>query len=786
MKSTILSLAILLNLIFITSESFAQYITIDSARSEDANGVSLLLGDTLTMRGVVTTCRELTTPLVYFQDYTGGMVAYDGTFDAGVNKGDSVQVRGVITQYNGLTELQPVTNFSVLASNITVNPRVVTTTNVRVNGETYEGQLIRINNITRVTTTTGAIATSWATTGAGTDYWVHSGTDSCQVRIYTTTNVVGSAIPDTFAVVCVLGQFDGSSPYTSGYEAAPRNLTDIIPTGTNQGPILSQITYSNINQTSVTVTWTSSTPASSKIRWMTTDSNYQNIVFTDSTSDTSHVTNHTFTLNGLQSAKVYIYDVISSGATGTTTSPNLYFCTQSGSSGTMRVYFNHSVDTTLSVGEIANGNANFQTYLLERINAAQYSIDMALYSCDDLTQVYNALVSAKVRGVKIRFVYDSRTNQGLVDNIIAAGIPIIKRPATTALMHNKFFIFDYRNNTDQSLAWVWTGSTNVTSQQFYYDLNNVIEIQDRTLAAVYTREFEEMWGSAGDLPIPSRSKFGNLKTDNVPHILNISGTRVEAYFSPGDNCTSQIQNMISNYTDYDCFFSAYAFTDFNITNRMKTKLNAGKNIRGVFDRDTTGGVYAEMSGHGPYAWNPPADIVIDYTETNGGYLYHHKYMLIDPLNANSNPIAEMGSYNYTNAANTDNDENLIMVFSPRIANLYLQEWYKRYKISGGQFVIIGVTQISTLVPARFQLNQNYPNPFNPTSNIVYSVPKSAKVLLKVYDVTGRLVQTLVNESQAPGTYKVDFKGVYLASGVYFYSLFADDVKIDTKKMVLVK
>ncbi len=59
-------------------------------------------------------------------------------------------------------------------------------------------------------------------------------------------------------------------------------------------------------------------------------------------------------------------------------------------------------------------------------------------------------------------------------------------------------------------------------------------------------------------------------------------------------------------------------------------------------------------------------------------------------------------------------------------------------------------------------------------------------MLKVYDITGREVQTLVNESQTAGTYKVDFKGVYLASGVYFYTLIADGVKIDTKKMVLVK
>jgi hypothetical protein len=787
MKSLILFLLTILNIVFFASESFSQVIPIDSVRRQDANGVPLLLGQTVTVRGVITTCRELTTPIVYFQDYTGGLVGYDGAFNSGVNRGDSVQLTGVVTQFNGLTELTPVSSFSILASGINVTPRVVTTNNVRVNGETYEGQLIRINNITRVTTTAGVPVTSWNISGTGTDFWGHAGNDSCQIRIYSSTNIGGSAIPDTFAIICVLGQYCTAPPYNTGYEAAPRNLNDIIPTGTGPlGPILSQITYSNITPTSVTITWTTSSPADSKVRRMTTDSNYQNIVFTDSTSDTTHVINHSFTLTGLQSNRIYIYNITSGIATGSTTSQSLYFCTQSTSSGAINVYFNNSVDTTLNSGELAQGYVNFQTKLLNRINAAQYSIDMALYSCDNLTQIRDALISAKVRGVKIRFVYDSRTNQSLVNDLIAAGIPIIKRPATSALMHNKFFVFDFRNNTNAANCWVWTGSANVTQQQFYNDLNNVIEVQDRTLAAIYTREFEEMWGSAVDLPIASRSKFGNTKTDNVPHILNVNGTRMEAYFSPGDNGSSQIQNMITNYTDYDVFFSILAFTDFNISNRMKSKRTTGKNIRGVFDRDTASGVCTEISGHGQYAWNPPGDVVIDYAETNGGYLYHHKYMIIDPLNANSNPVLETGSFNYSNAANNDNDENFVMVFSPRVANLYLQEWYKRYRISGGQFIIIGVQQISSEIPARFELKQNFPNPFNPSSTIIYNVPRKSNVMLKVYDITGREVQTLVNESQTAGTYKLDFKGVYLASGVYFYTLSADGVKIDTKKMVLVK
>ena len=75
---------------------YSQVITIDSARSQDANGVSLLLGQTITVKGVVTTSREFGAPTVYFQVPSAGLVGYDATFGANVNRGDSVQVTGTV------------------------------------------------------------------------------------------------------------------------------------------------------------------------------------------------------------------------------------------------------------------------------------------------------------------------------------------------------------------------------------------------------------------------------------------------------------------------------------------------------------------------------------------------------------------------------------------------------------------------------------------------------------------------------------------------------------------
>lgn len=770
-------------LLMVSISIYAQYIPIDSVRRQDANGVPLLLGQTVTVRGVVTMSQELGTPLVYFQDPTGGMIGYDAAFWSNTNDKDSVQVTGVVTQFNGLTEFTPVNSSTVLATNIPYTPRIVTCNNVRVNGETYEAQLIRINGVTAVHNTSGANVTTWTTSGSGTNYRVLVGNDSVEIRIYSSTNIANSPVPPfPFDVVALVSQFDSSPPYTTGYQILPRSLSDFILQG-GSGPLLSSITYTNITTTGVTVNWQSSTSSNSKVRWQLADSNYQVIAYTDSVTNASNVTNHSVAVTGLQPGRIYYYNVSSTDGNGTTTSAMQYFCTQSNSTGAINVYFNRSVDTTLNSGEIAQGNVNFQTKLLQRINAAQYSIDMALYSCNDLTQFRDALINAKIRGVKIRFVYDSRTPQALVNDIVAAGIPIIQRTSTSAIMHNKFFIFDYRYNTSHTNCWVWTGSTNVTQDQFYTDANNVIELQDRTLAAVYTREFEEMWGSATDLPIVARSKFGGAKADNTPHKLNLNGTPVECYFTPGDNSTLQLQNLITNNFDYDCFFSIYVFTDFNIANRMKSRYTAGRYVRGVFDRDTSGGVYQEMKGLGPFAWNPPADILIDFAEGSG--IYHHKYMIIDPLNTSSNPVVETGSYNYSNAANNSNDENMLFVFSPRVANLYVQEWYKRYKISGGS-AVIGIEQISSEVPNKFELKQNYPNPFNPSTSIQYSVAKSSGIMLRVYDVTGKAVQTLVNENQEAGVYKVSMKALNMASGIYFYVLEADGVRIDSKKMILVK
>jgi len=96
-----------------------------------------------------------------------------------------------------------------------------------------------------------------------------------------------------------------------------------------------------------------------------------------------------------------------------------------------------------------------------------------------------------------------------------------------------------------------------------------------------------------------------------------------------------------------------------------------------------------------------------------------------------------------------------------------------------------VEQISETIPTTYQLFQNYPNPFNPTTKIRFSIPEVGIASLKVYDILGREIATLVNEEKPAGTYEITLYAEQLSSGVYFYRLQAGSF-VETKKMILMK
>ena len=93
--------------------------------------------------------------------------------------------------------------------------------------------------------------------------------------------------------------------------------------------------------------------------------------------------------------------------------------------------------------------------------------------------------------------------------------------------------------------------------------------------------------------------------------------------------------------------------------------------------------------------------------------------------------------------------------------------------------------VENVAPGDFELKQNYPNPFNPSTSIQYAVGRQQFIVLKVYDVLGDEIATLVNEEKSAGTYEIKFDASVLTSGVYFYSLEAGSF-IETKKMIFLR
>jgi len=98
--------------------------------------------------------------------------------------------------------------------------------------------------------------------------------------------------------------------------------------------------------------------------------------------------------------------------------------------------------------------------------------------------------------------------------------------------------------------------------------------------------------------------------------------------------------------------------------------------------------------------------------------------------------------------------------------------------------VVGVEDEISL-PTEFSLEQNYPNPFNPSTKINYSVPQTSNVVIKVYDILGSEIETLVNEEKPTGTYELTWYAENLPSGVYFYRLKAGEF-LGTKKMILLR
>jgi len=748
----------------------------DVIKAKSQNGTYLYLGKWVVMKGVVTAANDFGGPS-YLQDSTSGFAIYDSSVSNHVAIGDEITVLGKVAPYSGLFELTPASILDINGEGIGFDTLTLTIPQIKTqnqNGfEPYEARLIRINNIEKVLTTSGALATAWTVTGSGTNYNLVAGTDTIQVRISPKTNLVNLSTPSgKFDIIGELGQ------YNTLYQLLPRSYEDIIVEGS--GPrIISGVPYeTNMTPNSITFNFQTDVPGNSIIFYGKTTS-YDNVV-----SDNNSVTSHQITVSGLEPSTVYHLKIGSASNNDTTYTADYIAETSSlTSSGQMNVYFNHSIDTSVSDGEKAQ-DVNIYQKLINRIDSSQYSIDLAIYSLSGTVgnNIVNALLAAKKRGVKIRAIgeYDNSNSTSWV-TLKNSGVPVIFDnfdPINdgAGLMHNKFYIFDNRDTTDTN-DWVWTGSWNATDPGNSDDAQNVILIQDKSLANAYTLEFNEMWGSDNDTPNAANSRFGVRKLDNTPHKFNIAGVPVELYFDPSDHTTMHIADIL-NASVSSIDVAMLTFTRSDLAQILVNKKSSGEKVHVILDNNTdTGNQFAFLKNNG-------VDVLLKGNDISG--YFHHKYAIIDAGKISADQVVMTGSHNWSSSAENSNNENMLILHSPRIANLYLQEFKARYVNAGGTEIISDVAvNANEKVPDNFELKQNYPNPFNPSTTITFSIPKESNVTLKIFNLLGQEVKTLLNQNEHPGIYTISFDAHGLSSGVYFYCIQAGNY-YQVKKMLLLK
>lgn len=672
------------------------------------------LGQTVTVSGIVTNGSEFGI-IRYIQDNTAGIAAY-GDKISNVKRGDSITISGTVKAYNNLLEIDPINSVTVHSSgNSLPKPKIISIDEI---GEDYEGQLIQINKV-KITNTNGTFSGSK-------NYEFSENGRTGELRINSNSSIVGEVIPtDEFNLLAICSQYSFSTNDTrSGYQLLPRDMNDLISVSAIN--ILTPLEISTILTNNITLNWKTDITSSSQIRY----GNLREVeTLTQIVSGNSVEINgkfqHEVQINGLSPAAIIYAQAFSVSGNDTAFSAIGAFATQSNSSGEIKVYFNTPVDETQSTGILAQNIDNaMEDTLINYINRAEETIDLCIYNFNNsgLSDVSAALNNAAIRGVRIRFITSGSTAHSGV-NDLNNNIPVVESPfgSDDGIMHNKFAIFD-AHSENANKPWVWTGSLNISYDQVNTDAQNILFIQDQTLAKVYEIEFEEMWGSDNNTPNLAKSKFGASKTDNTPHELFIGGNFVESYFSPSDNTNQKIIDAIKT-----------AENDLQVETMVITRTDIALAIKEMYEK----GVDVQMLTNYSNDNSETVNNILNETLPNGKYIsdnavngiLHHKLAIVDANFAASDPQVITGSHNWSNSANERNDENTLIIHNAEIANQYFQQFAYRFGENGGSL------HVSASSLNEIDINV-YPNPFSEKINIISAIPIKE---IKVFSVEGEII-----------------------------------------------
>lgn len=293
---------------------------------------------------------------------------------------------------------------------------------------------------------------------------------------------------------------------------------------------------------------------------------------------------------------------------------------------------------------------NLRSLILDDIDAAQNEIDVATYNFSD-KKIADRLVKKAKSGVKVYVVIDEDNyDDDVVETMLSGGVKV-KKAVSGGLMHAKYMIVDG--------IITFSGSANMTDSSFFYDNNNMVRIESQEIAETFQAEFYEMFKD---------SKFGadspDTPTASVVKLNDGDNTKVQVLFSPDDGVENRIVNLVYK-AQKSIYVLAYSFSSDKLAKALEAKASDGLDVKVVFE-DTK----AETDAGGQYDTLKKDSQLGVYVDGYDDKLMHEKVIVLD------DKIVIEGSYNYTNSAERKNDEQVLLIQNPDIANQYLDEFDK--------------------------------------------------------------------------------------------------------------
>jgi phosphatidylserine/phosphatidylglycerophosphate/cardiolipin synthase-like enzyme len=305
--------------------------------------------------------------------------------------------------------------------------------------------------------------------------------------------------------------------------------------------------------------------------------------------------------------------------------------------------------------DIENGIDRFILPLLEN---ARQSIDVVSFDVN-LPSVVNALIAAHQRGVQVRVIYDGEEGDAEVDNdfvglfngveaLHEAGVPMVDGGRSNGLMHNKIILIDGKT--------LVMGSWNVSYNDTFRNNNNVLVITAPEIIANYQAKFDEGFVDG---------RFGTQALVGPPNpTMTLDGVAVENYFSPEDEVMEKLVAYVLA-AKKSVHFYAFTYTHADLSTAMITQFNNGLDVQGVIEnRGASQGALVPL-----YCAKVPV-------KTDGNkYTMHHKVIVLD------GETVITGSYNFTKSADNANDDNILVIHSPALAQLYEEEYQRMLAIA---------------------------------------------------------------------------------------------------------